>query len=349
MGFGDFVKNQFIDVIEYVDTSFSKTLVVKYSRPGNEIKQGAQLIVRNGQAAVFVHRGQIADIFGPGNYKLNTGNLPLLSALAAVPYLFNSPIKSDLYFINTTQFINNNWGTTSPILKRDSEMGMVRINANGKFAFRVSNPVVFMNEVFGSRNLSITREIVQYLVSFVGESIAQCIGECSSSVLDLATNFRQLSSMLVPYVNEKTQSLGITITQASIESIALPKEVEKLIDEQSGIGLASRDMDTFIQYQSARAIRDAAKQKGGLAGLGAGAVVGRTVAKSMADSLDRPSGRKKQEPAEEKMVKKEPAKENPVNAGDIADKIGKYKKLLDEGVLTQEEFDEVKAMLLKEI
>ena len=92
MGFGDFVKNQFIDVIEYVDASFSKTLVVKYSRPGNEIKQGAQLIVRNGQAAVFVHRGQIADIFGPGNYKLNTGNLPLLSALAAVPYLFNSPI-----------------------------------------------------------------------------------------------------------------------------------------------------------------------------------------------------------------------------------------------------------------
>lgn len=349
MGFGDFVKNQFIDVIEYVDASFSKTLVVKYSRPGNEIKQGAQLIVRNGQAAVFVHRGQIADIFGPGNYKLNTGNLPLLSALAAVPYLFNSPIKSDLYFINTTQFINNNWGTTSPILKRDSEMGMVRINANGKFAFRVSNPVVFMNEVFGSRNLSITREIVQYLVSFVGESIAQCIGECSSSVLDLATNFRQLSSMLVPYVNEKTQSLGITITQASIESIALPKEVEKLIDEQSGIGLASRDMDTFIQYQSARAIRDAAKQKGGLAGLGAGAVVGRTVAKSMADSLDRPSGRKKQEPAEEKTVKKELAKENTVNAGDIADKIGKYKKLLDEGVLTQEEFDEVKAMLLKEI
>ena len=173
MGFGDFVKNQFIDVIEYVDASFSKTLVVKYSRPGNETKQGAQLIVRNGQAAVFVHRGQIADIFGPGNYKLNTGNLPLLSALAAVPYLFNSPIKSDLYFINTTQFINNNWGTTSPILKRDSEMGMVRINANGKFAFRVSNPVVFMNEVFGSRNLSITREIVQYLVSFVGESIAQ--------------------------------------------------------------------------------------------------------------------------------------------------------------------------------
>lgn len=308
MGFGDFVKNQFIDVIEYVDASFSKTLVVKYSRPGNEIKQGAQLIVRNGQAAVFVHRGQIADIFGPGNYKLNTGNLPLLSALAAVPYLFNSPIKSDLYFINTTQFINNNWGTTSPILKRDSEMGMVRINANGKFAFRVSNPVVFMNEVFGSRNLSITREIVQYLVSFVGESIAQCIGECSNSVLDLATNFRQLSSMLVPYVNEKTQSLGITITQASIESIALPKEVEKLIDEQSGIGLASRDMDTFIQYQSARAIRDAAKQKGGLAGLGAGAVVGRTVAKSMADSLDRPSGRKKQEPAEEKTVKKRTSK-----------------------------------------
>lgn len=342
MGFGEFVKSQFIDVIEFVDNSPNKSLVNKYDRPGNEIKQGAQLVVRNGQAAVFVHRGQIADVFGPGNYKLSTGNLPLLSTLAALPHLFNSPIKSDLYFVNTTQFINKDWGTLNPILKRDSEMGMVRISACGKFAFSITDPKCFMDEVFGARNLNMTGDIIDYLVSFVGESIAQCIGECNNSVLDLATNYRQLSTMILPYVNEKTQLLGISIVQASIENIGLPKEVEKLIDEQSGIGLAARDMDTFIQYQSARAIRDAAQQKGGLAGLGAGAVVGRTVARSMAEGLDKPTKKKKEQVSDSQN-------NNVSKLDNIADQIAKYKELLDKGVLTQEEFDEVKTILFKEI
>ncbi len=341
MGFGDFIKNQFLDVIEFVDDSSVKILVSKFTRQGDEIKQGAQLIVRNGQAAVFVHRGQIADVFGPGNYKLNTENLPLLSALAAFPYLLNSPIKSDLYFINTTQFINNRWGTKNPILKRDMEIGIVRITAFGSFAFRIADPKCFMTEVFGARNLNMTRDIIQYLVSFVGEAIAQCLGESNKSVLDLATNYRQLSSMILPYINEKSRPLGIDIVQASIENIGLPKEVEKLIDEQSGIGLAARDMDTFIQYQSARAIRDAAQQEGGLAGLGAGAVVGATVAKSMNESLDKPlRGEADFSQDDNKEI---------LRAGDIADKIAKYKELLDNGVLTQEEYDEVKTLLLKEI
>lgn len=338
MGFGNFIKNQFIDVIEFVDESPNKLLVNKYVREGNEIKQGAQLIVRNGQAAVFVYRGQIADVFGPGNYKLNTENLPVLSALAALPYLFNSPIKSDLYFINTTQFINNHWATKNSIIKRDSEMGMVRLSASGNFAFRISNPQKFMTEVFGARNLNMTNDIVQYLISFVGEAIAQCLGESTKSVLDLATNYRQLSSDIMPYINEKTDPFGVEVVQASVESISLPATVEKLIDEQSGIGLAARDMDTFMQYQSARAIRDAAQQKGGLAGLGAGMAVGKTVAKSIDKSLNKPTKTKVEENNSEKD-----------NEDDIADKIMKYKELLDKGVLTQEEFDEVKTMLLKEI
>ena len=318
MGFGDFIKNQFLDVIEFVDDSSGKILVSKFTRQGDEIKQGAQLIVRNGQAAVFVHRGQIADVFGPGNYKLNTENLPLLSALAAFPYLLNSPIKSDLYFINTTQFINNRWGTKNPILKRDMEIGIVRITAFGSFAFRIADPKCFMTEVFGARNLNMTRDIIQYLVSFVGEAIAQCLGESNKSVLDLATNYRQLSSMILPYINEKSRPLGIDIVQASIEN-----------------------MDTFIQYQSARAIRDAAQQEGGLAGLGAGAVVGATVAKSMNESLDKPlRGEADFSQNDNKEI---------LRAGDIADKIAKYKELLDNGVLTQEEYDEVKTLLLKEI
>lgn len=342
MGLGDFIKSQFIDVIEFVDNSQTKLLVKKFTRLGNEVKQGAELIVRNGQVAVFVHRGRIADVFGPGNYSLNTGNLPVLATLKALPYLFNSPIKSDLYFINTTQFINNSWGTQNPILKRDSEMGMVRINASGKFAFCITNPRCFMNEVFGARNLNMSYDIIQYLISFVGESIAQCLGECDKSILDLATDYRKLSSMVLPYVNEKAQLLGISIVQITVENISLPKEVEKLIDEQSGIGLASRDMNTFIQYQSARAIRDAAQQKGGLAGLGAGTVVGSTIAKSMMDSLDKPIKKNEDNINED-------GHDIISRADEIADKITKYKELLDKGVLTQEEFDEVKSNLLKKI
>lgn len=341
MGLGDFIKDQFIDVIEFVDESPNKLLVSKFVRKGDEIKQGARLIVRNGQAAVFVHRGQIADVFAPGNYKLSTGNLPLLSALAALPTLFNSPIKSDLYFINTTQFINNRWGTKNPIIKRDPEMGIVRITSFGTFSFKVNDPKTFMTEVFGARSLNMTYDIVQYLTSFVGESIAQCLGENSQSVIDLATHYRELSSMITPYVNEKANALGFEVTTATIENIGLPKEVEKLIDEQSGIGLASKDMDTFVQYQAARAIRDVAKQPGGMSGIGAGIGVGRVVAQTMTESLEKPKTKKTTSP------KKENTSSSPKES--VADQLVKYKGLLDKGILTQEEFDEVKSMLLKEI
>ncbi len=328
MGIGDRIRDQFIDVIEFVDESKQKQLVSKYTRPGDEIKQGAKLIVRNGQAAVFVSKGQIADIFGPGDYTLDTGNLPILSTLEAVPNLFNSPIKSDLYFINTTQFIDNKWGTKNPIIKRDPEMGIVRIGAFGTFSFRVCAPKTFMEEIFGARSLNMTSDIINYLKSFVGEAIAQCLGETEESVLDLAVRYREFSSVITAYVNEKSKKFGIEISEAAIENINLPEEVEKLIDEQSGIGLASRDMDTFVQYQSARAIRDAARQSGGLAGLGAGAVVGKNVAAGM----DTGKGKEEDKTSES-----------------VADTLVKYKELLDQGILTQEEFDDFKAKLLKDL
>ena len=143
MGLGDFIKGQFIDVIEHVDET-NKLLVYKFERYGDEIKQGASLIVREGQAAVFIYKGQIADIFSPGSYNLDTKNLPVLSSLGALPRLFNSPIKSDLYFINTTQFIGNRWGTKNPILMRDKDFGIVRITSFGTYSFRVIEPVRFI-------------------------------------------------------------------------------------------------------------------------------------------------------------------------------------------------------------
>ena len=334
MGFGDFVKGQFIDVIEHVDEE-GKQLVYKYDRGDDEIKQGARLIVREGQCAVFVSKGRVADVFLPGSYRLDTGNLPLLSTLAALPTRFNSPIKSDLYFVNTTQFFNNRWQTKSPVIKRDAEMGIVRITAGGTFAFRVADAWTFMAEVFGARRLDLTEDIVEYLTSMVGESIAQCLGESRASVLDLAVHYRSLSDALTPYVNEKAAPLGLEVAEATVDTVGLPEAVEKLLDEQSGIGLAARDMDAFVQYQSARAIRDAARQPGGMAGIGAGLAVGRMVS----DAITGSAGGAK--PAAKAAGPAEPA-------ASVADQLLKYKQLLDQGVLTQAEFDEVKAMLLKE-
>ncbi len=319
MGFADFVRGQFIDVIEYVDES-NKLLVYKYTRQGDEIKQGASLIVRNGQCAVFVYRGQITDVFGPGSYKLDTHNLPVLSSLKAIPMFMNSPIKSDLYFINTTQFIGNKWGTKNPIPMRDEDFKMVRVRSFGTYSFKVIDPNLFMNEVFGARKLNMTYDILLFLNSFVSEAVAVAIGESHIPVLDLAVSYRSLSDSIKNKVNEKVKNLGLLLTELVIENVSLPEEVEKLIDEQTGIGMASKNMDDFMQYQTARAMRDASKQEGGLAGLGAGLAFGNKIASSVNEGNQS---------------------ENRI------EKLKEYKQLLDDGVITEEEFSEVKKKILK--
>lgn len=319
MDLGNFIKGQFIDVIEHVDET-NKLLVYKYERYGNEIKNGSSLIVREGQAAVFIYKGQIADIFSAGSYTLTTKNLPILSSLKALPHLFNSPIKSDLYFLNITQFIGNRWGTKNPILMRDKDFGIVRITAFGSYSFRINNPAKFLREIFGARKINITYDILQFLNSFVSEAITGVLAEVKIPVLDLAADYRGLSDMLRQKVNERAESLGLVIEEAVIENISLPPEVEKIVDEQSGLGLASHDMDTYMQYQTIRAMRDASKQKNGLAGLGAGLAFGNHIAGT---------------------ISKESSSD-----GDPVEKLLKYKKLLDDGILSQDEFDSLKRKLL---
>ena len=330
MGLSDFIKTQFLDVIEFVDESPNKLLVSKFERKyvtksgigSNEIRQGAQVVVRNGQAAVFVSQGQIADIFLPGRYTLETGNLPILSDLGALPSLLISPIKADLYFVNTTQFLNNRWGTKSPVILRDEDLGMVRVMSFGNFSFLVEDVRLFMTEIFGARKLNMTYDIVQFLNAFVAEAVAEAIPKMDIPVLELAANIRALSENVTKTVNEKAKSLGITITKVVVESINLPEEVEKLIDEQSGIGMAKQDMQSYMQFQTARAMRDAAKQEGGLAGLGAGVALGNQMVGAIND------------------VESTEKKEDPV------EQLKKYKELLDAGILDEEEFESLKERLL---
>ncbi len=277
MGLGNFLSSQIVDVVEYVDPS-GKIIVHKYERPGNEIKEGARVIVRESQCALFLKGGELKVVLPPGTHRLTTDNIPMLSSLKAVGHGFNSPIKADLYFVCLRQFMDSKWGTKNPIILRDREFKLVRVRAFGAFAFHITDPTAFMHEVFGTLGKVMTYDIVEYLTSLVVEAITVTIAKSEIAAIDLATNYRELSLAGQGHVNQTARTLGVEFTRVIIENISLPDEVARLIDEQSGIGMASKSMDTFVQYQSARALRDAAQQDGGLAGLGASFAIGQTLA-----------------------------------------------------------------------
>ena len=327
MGLLDVVKDQFLDVIEFEDKS-NKLIVSKFQRESgnNELKQGSKVIVRESQSAVFLKGGQLADILPPGTYSLKTENMPVLSTLKAFPYLFVSPVIADLYFVSTRQFIDNKWATKNPIMKRDGDFNMVRIRAFGKFAFRITDVAAFMREIFGTKGIVMTYDIVEYLSSMVTEAFSTTVGESPMSVLDLAAEYRKFSITIQEKLNTQTSMIGVQFSDVLIENVSLPDEVEKLIDEQSGIGMAKQDMQSFMQYQTARAMRDASKQEGGLAGLGAGVGAGMALGNTMVQGVQSVSS------TEQTKSK--------------AEQLRELKALLDDGILTQEEFEAEKKLVL---
>ena len=332
------IKGQFLDVIEYVDTN-GKILVKKYDRGGDdEIKEGSQVIVREGQAAAFIKGGNLADVMEPGTYILNTDNFPFLSKMQAFSFGFRSPVIADLYFISLKQFVGNKWEMANPIIVRDKDLNMARITAFGKFSFRVIDVTRFVREIIGAQSRTMTFEIIKYLESILLEAAAVAIAECNMSILDLAVKYRSLSDTIMQMANEKALAFGIAFSEVILENLSLPDEVEEMIDEQSGIGMAGRDMNTFMQYQTARAMRDASRQEGGMAGLGAGMALGNTLAQNL--SAVQPQAQPQQAAAQ-----------NAQNAGEQKEKsnieqIREFKQLLDEGIITQEEFNLKKKQLL---
>ena len=325
MGFIEEIKDQFRDVIEYQDIN-SKLIVVKFFRESgnNELKQGSKVIVREGQSVVFLKGGQLADILPPGTYSLKTDNMPILSTLGAFPYWFTSPVISDVYFVSTKQFIDNKWATKNPIMKRDNIFNLVRIGACGKFAFRIVDFYTFMKEIFGTRGIVVTNDIVEYLSSMVTEGFSVTVGESSKPVIDLAAEYRNLAKDIQRRLNEQAKKIGVEFSDVLIENIMLPQNVEKMLDEQSGIGMATLDMDKFLKYQAVQAMRDASKQGSGLAGIGAELALG----KVMADNI---SG----------ITTPTPQRKNKI------EQLYDLKRLLDEGLLTKEEFEREKKLILE--
>ena len=291
MGILNVIKGQLIDVIEWKDSS-AKTMVHKYDMNGKEIMMGAQLTVRESQIAIFVNEGEIADVFEPGRYELQTSNMPVLTKLKSWKYGFNSPFKSDVYFVNTKQFLDMKWGTSNPVMMRDAEFGMIRIRAFGIYSFRVTDPVKFLKEVFGTSALftvdGVEGQIKRTLVSGLSDAIA----ESKIPALDLAANYDELADYAIKAINPKIADLGLSLCSFVIENISLPEEVEKSIDKRTSMGVLG-DMRQYAQYQAAEAMRDAANNQNGMAGvgigMGAGAAMGQMMAQGINPASQQPS------------------------------------------------------------
>jgi len=273
--------NQFIEVIEWLDNT-GDTILYRFPVHGQEIKNGAQLIVRESQTAVFVFEGQVADVFTPGRYTIEGGNTPILSKLGAWKFGFNSPIKSEVYFVNTKQFTDMKWGTSNPIMLRDADFGIVRLRAFGAYSLRVADPAEFIKQIAGTNAHFQTEDIDGQLKRAIVTEFSDALGEMKIPALDLAAQYKELGEAIRAKINEDFSGYGLEVTKFYVENISLPPEVEAAMDKRASMG-ALGDAQKYMQFQAADALRDAAQNEGGGAGLGAGLGAGFAVGNQMAN------------------------------------------------------------------
>lgn len=278
MGLIDKIKGEFIDIIEWVDSS-RDTLVWKFQRYQNEIKMSAKLTVRETQAAVFMNEGKIADVFTPGMYTLSTQNLPILSTLKGWIYGFNSPFKADIYFVNTRQFIDQKWGTKNPITLDDQRFGMIEIRAFGTFAFQITDPKLFVGEIAGTNHHLTSEDISGQLRSLIITKFSDAVGEGNIPVEKFAANLEELSALGQNKLNKDFQSYGLEITKFLIENVSMPDELKKEIFDYSR--LDKINMAKLTQFKTAQSIEKAAENQNGTMGMGMGMGMGFGVGNTM--------------------------------------------------------------------
>jgi membrane protease subunit (stomatin/prohibitin family) len=283
MGMFDKLRHELIDIVEWIDNS-RDTLVWRFPRYENEIKNGAQLIVRESQVAAFIHQGQLGDVFVPGTYTLSTKNLPILSTLQGWKYGFESPFKAEVYFISTRTVTDRKWGTKNPIMMRDPEFGMVRLRAFGSFAIKVKDAATFLRQVAGTEARFTVDEIEDQLRDLIVARFADALGTNKMAALDLAGNYDRLGRWAAAQIQPDFDGFGVQIVNLLVENISLPPEVEAAMDKRTSMGVIG-NMQTFTQYETANSIADAAKNPGGLAGAGAGLAAGYQMANQMGQAF----------------------------------------------------------------
>ncbi len=277
MGLFDKLRGELIDIVEWLDDSHD-TMVHRFDRMNNEIKNGAQLIVREGQTAVFIDRGQLADVFKPGQHTLDTKNLPILSTIQGWKYGFESPFKCEVYFISTRQFTDLKWGTKNPIIARDPEFGPVRLRAFGTYCVRVTGPENCIREIVCTDGSFTTDEITKQLRNPIVSRFADIIGESKMPVLDMAGNYDELGKFISDRILNDFDQYGLQVSKLLVENISLPPEVEAALDKRTSMGVLG-NLNAYTQYQAATAMTDAAKNPG------AGSAMGMGVGMMMANQM----------------------------------------------------------------
>jgi membrane protease subunit (stomatin/prohibitin family) len=280
----NFIQGELIDIVEWLESS-TDAMAWRFDRPNNELKNGAKLIVRPGQVALFVEQGTVADVFQPGSHELVTKNLPLLSKIRGWKYGFESPFKAEIVFVSTRQFTSLKWGTKTPVMTRDPELGAIRLRAYGTYAMRVRDAESFVRELVGANSSYTIGEISDQIRDMVVARFAELLGEKPIPVLQLAANYRELGEMAAEKLAVELARFGVELTQLVVESIALPDEVAATLDQKTRLGLLGSDISSYAQLQAADAIRDSARNTG--AG-GAGAAIG--VGLGMAQQLASAAG-----------------------------------------------------------
>ncbi len=292
MAIMDFLKGQFIDVIEWTDDS-RDTMVYRFERYGHEIKYGAKLTVREGQVAVFIHEGQLADVFTPGMYMLETNNMPIMTSLQHWDHGFASPFKSEIYFVNTSRFTDLKWGTKNPIMLRDADFGPTRIRAFGTYTVKVKDAGLFMTEIVGTDGEFTTDEVTSQIRNIIVQQFSQAVAGSGIPVLDMAANTGQMGEVVAEKITDTISSYGLMLPELYIENISLPAAVEEALDRRTSTGVVG-DLNKYTQFQTAESMRAAAENPGGGGGMGEG--LGMGMGMMMANQMAGAMGGQQQQP-----------------------------------------------------
>jgi membrane protease subunit (stomatin/prohibitin family) len=333
MGLGDFIKKQFIDIIHYTE-DVDGVLAYRFPMQDFEIQYGAQLTVRESQAALFVNEGQVADVFiEPGLYTLTTQTLPVLTYLQNWDKFFESPFKSDVYFFTRRLQLNRKWGTPNPITIRDKEFGAIRLRAFGIYTYKISDPKAFYKNISGTRAIYTVEDLDEQLRATIVASISDMFAESAIPFLDMAANQDEFGALMKTKLGAIFAGYGLSLDAIQVQNLSLPEELQKYLDQRIGMDVLG-DMRRVTQFQTAQSIPIAAANEGGIAGIGAGLGAGMNIGQAMSGAMTGAS---------------QPGVPAGESAADITATLEKLHGLLTKGILTQEEFDSKKAELLKKI
>ena len=347
MSLGSFIRKQFIDILQWNEDR-EGVLAWRHPMEDFEIQYGASLTVRESQMAVFVNEGKVADVFGPGMYKLTTQTLPVLTYLKNWDKLFESPFKSDVIFFSTRLQLGRRWGTAQPITVRDAEFGMVRVRAFGVYSYQITDPGLFYREISGTRDVYTVDDLEAQLRNMVVAAMTTALGSAGVPFIDMAANQGQMSERIAASLAPLFERYGVKLDNFTVENVSLPEELQKALDTRISIGM-SGDLGKLTQYQTATSIPLAAQNEGGIAGIGAGLAAGAALGHTMAQGLG-------QVVAPATMPANPAAAPAAVGAAagaaaqpDPVQRLQQLKALADQNLITAAEYDAAKAEILKKL